>query len=185
MLSRRIGSASLVIAAFACPACHTVDRAGQDALVVGTFPIHALTTPYQRTAAAVSDDNASPWVSPIIFAGHFAEDVGVTVISAGDLGISPALGFVEMVSDEDEKLGPLRMYTFEEFPPEFHKTRARNVESDVAKGAAQAAVAVAVFGVLCVAAYYGHPINSSGWANSPPTAPSDTKKQPKPSQNVP
>lgn len=160
MLSKRFGPASLLLAAVACPACNTVDRAGQDALVVGMFPIHALTTPYQQTASALKDDGASPWVSPLIFAGHFAEDVGVTVISAGDLGISPALGFVELVSDEDDHLGPLHMYTFVQFPPEFHKAKARNVESDVAEGAAKGAVVVVVISAVVLAGYYGH---SGSW----------------------
>jgi len=168
MLSRRIGVASLVVAAFACPACQTVNRAGEDAMVVGTFPIHGLTTPYQETASALHDDGASPWASPIIFAGHLAEDVGVTVISAGDLGISPALGFVELVSGGDEKVGPLRMYSFDEFPPQFRKDDARIVQSDIAEGAADAAVVVVYVGVVaafaCCCGCSSHACNGTSWS---------------------
>lgn len=182
MLSTRIRAASMLLAASACPACRTVDRAAQDALVVGMFPIHAVTTPYQETAAAIHDDGVSPWASPLIFAGHFAEDVGVTVLSAGDLGISPALGVAEMASREDEKLEPLRMYTFEEFPPTFHKAQARGVESDFAEGAAKGAIVVVAVAAMGAACYYGgYHSSSSGWTNSPPTAP---KRQRGP-KNVP
>jgi len=184
MLSRRLGAASLVVAAFVCPACQTVSRAGEDAMVVGTFPIHAVTTPYQETASAVNDDGASPWVSPIIFTGHFAEDVGVTVISAGDLAISPFIGIVEIASS-NEDLGPLRMYTFRSFPPEFQKIRARRVEADVGKGAVAAAALVVIVGAYAAAEYYGHcgSCNSeSGWTTTSPT----TRKHPKPApKNVP
>jgi len=182
MLARRTGSLSLVVAALACPACQTVTRAGEDAMVVGTFPIHAVTTPYKETASRVRHDGASPWVSPIIFAGHFAEDVGVTMISAGDLGISPAFGFVELVSGGDEKVRPLRMYSFDKFPPEFRKHTARAVESDVAEGAAQAAVVVVFVGAFCAAAYYGGPGNYTdvfrGLGEPPPPPPSPRRTVP-------
>jgi hypothetical protein len=178
MLSKRIGAASLVVAALACPACQTVTRAGEDAMVVGTFPIHALTTPYQETASALEDDHASPWVSPIIFAGHFAEDVGVTVISAGDLGISPVIGVVEVASP-NEDLTPLRVYRFESFPPEFQKTRARRVEEDVAKGAVVVAAAVVVLGVYAAAEYYGQ-CGSCNSGDGVTGHSATSRKQPKP-----
>jgi hypothetical protein len=175
MLARRIGPASLLVAAFTLPACGTVNRAGEDALVVGMFPVHAITMPYEETASAIKDDGASPWASPVLFMGHLAEDVGVTAISAGDLGISPALGVAEVAAPDSMYIRPLRMYSFERFPPEFRKSKARDVESDVAKGAAQTALVVAVVGAFCVAAYYGGGFcpqsSTSGWANSPPTAP--------------
>ena len=123
-----------VAALAAVGGCATCDRVGQDALVVATFPVHAVTTPATRTQAQIEDDGASPWVGPVLFAGKFGEDVGVTLISALDVGISPVLGLVEVSSDDPKAIRPLGMYKFREFPPTFVVRNARAAEYDVAIG---------------------------------------------------
>jgi len=143
---RVAATAAAMVATFAA-SCATIDRAGQDALVVATYPIHAVTTPASFTMSDVEENDASRWSIPLIFGGRLVEDTGVTLISAVDLGVSPALGVAELASNDTKRLRPLGMYKFDGLPPTYDERRARKVEGDVLDGAK------AVAGVVFLLAY--------------------------------
>jgi hypothetical protein len=117
---------AFVLAAGLLPGCAATRRGGENALVVATFPVHAVTTPFGYLR---DDFQADPGHAlgtlPFIFPLYLAGDIWFTGVAAVDAALTP---FYTPFDVE-----PLGHYRVDTFPPRL-KRKSLDAAADFAAG---------------------------------------------------
>jgi len=111
------GPACLLAAALLAAGCAAAKRGGENAAVVATFPVHAVTTPsglfmesYER------DPGFALGTAPVLVPLYLVGDIFFTGVSAADAAMTPAYAPFPVRS--------LGIYDTREFPPRLERKAA-------------------------------------------------------------